>query len=261
MTSDDDRDRFEGRVYDPDVDSDEPRALSSDERADFEREMAAIEQAFPDSDEDAPDAKELTPDREVIATKGDNAVRAAVVAKVPKRADAPIMVVKKVVERSRLVQTQPAIRPIVADENPSERSHAPSETIADEPPKRGGIGWWIAGVGALTVAGVAIAWGAANTTNGTEPSTAEPSSKPPATAARTARSDDAGATIPPPPTSASTIGSGEVPMAPTTASATSTRPPISPRVPPPRPPRTSSAAAPPSSKPAASSIFIHESDD
>lgn len=239
-------DPFDGRVYDPDVDDDEPKPLTAEQQAEFEREMRAIEEAFPDVDAEPPQAGELDAEGNVVETKGEQAARGAVVAEVPKRLQPNTQVMKKVVERSRVLETQPAIR------FPKQSPTIDGDSDQQDVPQRR-VGLWALTALALGAIIAIVVW----VTNGdTRAATDEPTTTATGdatgTAAPTVRAPSAA-------TTATSAVSYPAPSGTTSSPAPSSPAPSATRtVRPPGPGSSKVASPPPSSKPANSSIFIHD---
>ena len=136
---------------DPELDQELLKQMSAEDLAELERKLARVDALYAEQEAaPPPEAKDVNEGNDgVMASDGKAAARAAVSGSVPKRIKAKTQIVKKVVERSRILNTQPAMqRPLP----PSDPEPAVEAEAAQEPKPRVGI-WF---VGALLVVAVGV---------------------------------------------------------------------------------------------------------
>lgn len=149
---------------DPDLDQELLKQLSPEQLEELERKLAQVDAAFAAEDDEAPaDVEDLERgDGGVMASSGKAAARGGVSGRIPKRITMKTQMMRKVVDRSRLLKTQPAsgLPPL---QPPPSTEDAPMENVSvaaatpESPPTRTGRTVALAlCVAALVVLGIAI---------------------------------------------------------------------------------------------------------
>ena len=235
---------------DPELDQDMLEQMSAEDLAELERKLAQVDAMFAEQEAAPPPDVEDVGDDEggVMASGGKAAARAAASGALPKRIKAKTQIVKKVVERSRILDTQPAMqRPVP----PAVPDPAVEQDAGPQPKPRVGI--WL--VGALLVVAVGvIIWVAQqrperDSALGDRPSATTTTDPEPTPTQTIGAAGSATRAVPQPPVpTASVSGATGVPTASTTSAPVATSSPL------PQPPSapTRSPATSPSTAPTAS---------